>query len=124
MANILLATGDTRLYDVLSAEIMAEGHTIIWVADGQQAYEQTLTGDPGLVLLDLNLPVFNALELCGMLRGDPGVPPALPVFLLTDEDIEVHRLEKSRATGLFPKTHGVHELRDLLAAQIKPEAMP
>jgi len=124
MATILLATGDTGLYDVFAAELGGEGHDVIWATDGREAYDLALEQSPDLVFLDVSLPIFNALETCTMLRGDPDVPTTLPVVLLSDEDLDPHKIEKARATRLFPRTHLVQALRDLLAAHLGPEALP
>lgn len=121
MARVLIATMDSRQYDALSAEVSGEGHDVIWALDGKDAYDQTLAQAPELVFLDESLEVFNAFEVAEMFRGDPDVPAALPVFLLSDHAVEPHRFEHSGFTGQFTKTHGYHELRELLAAHIRPE---
>ncbi len=119
MARILVATSDTKLYDTLDAELSGDGHEVVWGAEGNEAYQLALSAPPDLVFLDQHLSVFDGFEVCGLLRGDPEVPRELPVILLSDEEIDPHRLEKVRATCRFPKTHLVQELRDLIAKYLR-----
>lgn len=115
MANILLATSDADLQSIIEAEVTALGYDLVWATDGLGAYDEALSAAPMLVLLDRRLEVFDGLEVCRRLREDPEVPDHLPVFLLTDEDLDPHTIEKARLTGIFPKTHGALETADLLA---------
>ena len=114
MSKVLVATADGGYLSVLEAEIEAEGHTVLWASDGQQAHEMTLSEAPELVLLDLSLPVFNGLETAEALRADPEVPADLPIILATDEDLHPHILERSGVTLHMPKSHAAQELRDVL----------
>lgn len=123
MANVLIATMDSLVGDALSSEVTGEGHDVIWVQDGKDACDEVLARRPALVFLELELPVFNAFEVVEILRGDPEVPDALPVFLLSDAMVEPHRFERAGFTGQFRKTHGYFELRELLAAWIDEESM-
>ena len=52
---------------------------------------------PDLVLLDINLPRMNGLELLAELRKD-GVVPRVPVIIVSTEG-EVHDIERGLAAG-------------------------
>lgn len=118
MPSILIATEDAALYEVFAAECMGEGHSVAWAVDGYEAQHSALTSGPDLVLLDPQLRIFNGFEACEALRADPQVPSRLPIFLLSDDEVNPHLLLRIRATGVFPKTHAAHELRELLSAQL------
>lgn len=124
MATILIATGDTAVFDILASEISAERHRVVWAVDGQEVYETVLSDCPDLVILDMPLPVFNAFETCRILRADPAVPPELPIFLLSDDELSGREREKTRLTGQIFKIHSVFEIRDLLVRHIPAEKMP
>ena len=114
MAKILLATGDAALHAVFEAELEGGGHEVIWAADGQEACALALAESPDLVLLEPNLPVFSGVETCVLLREDPEIPRYLPIMLVTDEEVNPHTVDKARVTEVFPKTHHVSELLDLV----------
>jgi len=120
MAIVLIATMDSVVFDTLSAEVAGEGHEVLWASNGQDAYDQTLSRKPDLLFVENALPIFNGFELVALLRGDPDVPPALPVLLIGDDAVEPHRFERSGFTAQFPKTHGYFELREVLAAHLRP----
>ena len=75
--------GDVRLTReaLLEAQVDAE---LVAVPDGEQALAY-LRGDaaiPELILLDLNLPKKNGLEVLEEVKGDPGLR-RVPVIMLT-----------------------------------------
>lgn len=113
MATVLIATMDSRAYDSLSSEIQGEGHEVLWASDGQEACE--LAARVELVFLDTALPVFSAYEAVALLRGDPDIPRALPVLLLSDDIPEPHEFERAGFTGQFRKSHSFCDVRELLS---------
>lgn len=121
--SVLIATEDSGLYAVLSAEIEALGFEVHWATDGHDALEIALGESPCVVFTDVTLAVFNGMELCEHLRADPLVPRELPIYLLSDDALEPHALERVGVTGVFPKTHGGDALRELVvsAAEAVPE---
>jgi len=124
MASILLATSDADLQSVIEAEITSLGYDVVWATDGLGAYDEALSLAPMLVLLDRHLEIFDGLEVCLRLREDPEVADHLPIFLLTDEDIDPRMLERAGVTSVFPKTHSASEIADLLAQYAALEFVP
>ena len=118
MATILIASEDTDCTDIFGAEVAALGHEVLLALTGQEACEMTLQSSPDLVLLDLQLPVFNAIETCRLLREDPDVSKNLPIFLIAKRDIDLRTLEQAGITGWISKDHAAYELHDLLARHL------
>jgi len=116
MARILLATQDTVLYETLDAELSGEGHETVWAPDGAEALALALEEALQAALLDRSLPVYPGLTLCAMLREDPDIDRGLPVYVLSDEALEPHAVERAGVTGVFPKTHEAGALRELVSA--------
>lgn len=115
MALVLIADDHEETSNVLSAELMADGHDVIVAATGQEAYARALSDSPDLVFLGPSLPVHDGYETCSLLRGDPEVPPRLPIILLGSTELDRRRMERVGATGSLPRGHGVSELRELLS---------
>ena len=115
MATILFASSDGALHGIFEAEIEGEGHTMLWAGDGQEAMELALAEQPDLVMLDLQLDIFDGLETCALLRQDPEIPRELPIVLLVSRDLDPHLVEKVGASQLFFKNHGAAELRETLS---------
>ncbi len=119
MAVVLIATSDSGLAITLSAEIEALGHEPLWEADGHTAHEAALESQPKVVFLDTNLPVHTGLELAALLRAEPDLPRELPVFLLSDDAVDTHTLERAGITALFPKAHDAATLRGILVEAVR-----
>ncbi|NUM54609.1 MAG: response regulator [Candidatus Hydrogenedentes bacterium] len=115
MALILVADDHEDTIAALSAELEAEGHKVICVSSGADAYERVLADGPGAVFLGPALAIHDGYETCSMLRADPDVPERLPVLLLGDTDLDRRRMERAGATGSFPREHGSADVRELLS---------
>jgi CheY-like chemotaxis protein len=118
MASVLIATDDAALAHILWSEIEGMGFEALWEVAGHTAFDTAIAHQPSVVLLDVNLPVHTGLELAALLRADPDLPRGLPVFLLTDDAVEPHTLERNGVTDVFPKTHDAAMLRELVVAAV------
>ena len=115
MARILIADDQTDTVSVLSAEIEAEGHEVSVALTGIEAYERALATAPDVVFLGPSLAVHDGYETCAMMRADPDVPARVPILMLGSTDLDQRRIERSGASGSFPREHGAAELRELLS---------
>jgi DNA-binding response OmpR family regulator len=64
------------------------------VGTGAAALKSVMEHPPGLVLLDLNLPFIDGLEVCRLLRGRPA-SASIPIIMVT-----ARTAEPDRITGL------------------------
>lgn len=55
------------LYDKLSLE----GFSVLKASDGKKGLDIALSEHPALILLDINLPVMNGIDMLKELRKDP-----------------------------------------------------
>lgn len=124
MARILIADDDSSAFEVMSVALAADGHEVLYAADGQEAYQKTLEAKPDLVFLDVMMPVFDGFETCRMLRDDPDVPAELPIVFLTSVDTVSKKFEEAGGTDYLPKRHMIQDLQDLLVRHLGPKAVP
>jgi DNA-binding response OmpR family regulator len=61
------------------------------VGTGAAALKSVMEDPPGLVLLDLNLPFIDGLEVCRLLRGRP-MSAAIPIIMVTARGAETDRV--------------------------------
>jgi DNA-binding response OmpR family regulator len=61
------------------------------VGTGAAALKSVMEDPPGLVLLDLNLPFIDGLEVCRLLRGRP-ISAAIPIIMVTARGAETDRV--------------------------------
>lgn len=70
--------------------------TILEAANGREGWQKALSGQPDLVVSDVNMPLMDGLELCKKIKGDERVRH-IPVILLTALSSEQDQL---RALGM------------------------
>jgi len=61
------------------------------VGTGSAALKAVMEEPPGLILLDLNLPFIDGLEVCRLLRGRPD-SAAIPIIMVTARTGETDRV--------------------------------
>lgn len=68
-AKILLVDDSVEVTDLLSAILAGPGHEVRVAQAGDLAVAQARTWQPEVVVLDLNLPGMDGLEVCRQLRN-------------------------------------------------------
>lgn len=91
---ILLVEDNELNRDMLMRRLSRAGHTVISAADGQQALERMVNEQPGLVLMDMNLPVMDGWTACRRARADERIAH-IPIIALT-----AHAMEQDRRKAL------------------------
>jgi len=86
VTSVLLAEDDRAISEPLARALRREGYNVTVRDDGPGALAAALSGDIGLVVLDLGLPEMDGLEVCRRLRERA---PLLPVLVLTARAEEV-----------------------------------
>jgi DNA-binding response OmpR family regulator len=74
MQKILLVEDDTGIITPLSLYIEQSGYSIVVCQDGSTALERFTTEKPTLVVLDINLPGKNGIEICEEIRAVSETP--------------------------------------------------
>lgn len=82
--KVLLVDDDVDLLDLTTYALRREGYTVLAAIDGVQALHRWEAETPDLVLLDINLPKLNGLEVCRRIRRESETP----IIMLTARDEE------------------------------------
>ncbi len=90
---VLIVDDDPELRSVLSAMLVNAGHVVDQAGDGPDALQKLATGEFDVVLLDINLPSMNGLDVLAQIRGLPN-PPL--VVVMTGDDTPEPLLEAVR----------------------------
>ncbi|MBD2517009.1 response regulator [Nostoc sp. FACHB-973] len=87
-AKVLIVDDDPVMLAGLSALLTPWGMEVTTLAEPQQFWEMLIATSPNLVVLDLEMPIVNGLELCQILRQDSqwGDLPVLVVTAHTDAE--------------------------------------
>lgn len=106
--RVLVVDDEESILDFVEMGLRYEGFEVELARDGQEALEAFARRRPDLVVLDLNLPGLDGLELCRRLRRSSDVP----IVMLTargDVDERVEGLEAG-ADDYLPKPFKFKEL--------------
>jgi DNA-binding response OmpR family regulator len=90
--RILVADDDREMVDLLTFWLKGHGYDIIRAFDGEQAISRWREGKPDLVILDVEMPKVDGLEVCRRMSGES---PALVLILTcrSGEQDEVRGLD-------------------------------
>jgi DNA-binding response OmpR family regulator len=88
--RILVVEDERTLAGFVEQALEAEGYAVTLAHDGETAEAEALTGDYGLVLLDVMLPGRSGLEVLDSVRARK---PEVPVILMTARGAIEQRVE-------------------------------
>ncbi len=86
--KILVVDDEPQILKVLQAYLEKEGYQVVSAMDGSLALEVFARENPTFVILDLNLPRLDGLEVCREIRRNSSVP----ILMLTARVEEVDKL--------------------------------
>src|SRR4051812_25828583 len=102
--RILVADDDRRVRQLVGLTLPAADYDLHYAEDGDEAVNSAYQLDPGLILLDLQMPRLDGLEVCMTLRSDPRTATT-PIVMLTgylNEDVQSQAL-KAGVNGILTK---------------------
>ncbi len=86
--KILVVDDERKIVDLVKLYLEKSGFSVVTAGDGAAALEAFRREKPHLVVLDLNLPEIDGLDVCRGLRRESNVP----IIMLTARDEETDRL--------------------------------
>ncbi|MGH1556999.1 DUF4153 domain-containing protein [Caulobacter segnis] len=86
--RILIVDDDPHIRQLLVFALEKAGFATIEAEDGEAALARAADAAPDLVVLDINMPRMNGLEVCRRLRGESDVP----ILFLSSRDEEIDRV--------------------------------
>jgi len=86
--RILIVDDDPHIREVLSFALAKAGMDTAEAGDGEAALQAVEARRPDLVVLDINMPRMDGLEVCRRLRAEG----ELPILFLSSRDDEVDRV--------------------------------
>jgi len=81
MPTILVVDDEPPILELVRYTLEDEQIRVLEAADGVQALEAALAARPDLILLDVQMPRLDGLEVCRRLRADPSLAGTRIVML-------------------------------------------
>ena len=97
MAKILLVEDNEMNRDMLTRRLERRGHEVLVAVDGAQGLALAQDTLPGLILMDMSLPIMDGWEATRQLKADPATS-SIPIIALTAHAMSEDR-EKALAAG-------------------------
>ena len=83
--KILVVDDSQDALNILEAVLKRGGFKVQVVSNGEEALRKIRKFPPDLVLLDMMMPKMDGLEVCRILKGDPGLSH-IPILMLSAKD--------------------------------------
>ena len=68
--NILVVEDDLDIRELISFNLVNEGHQVFEANDGEVGIDKARNNNPDLILLDLMLPGIQGLDVCRIIKSD------------------------------------------------------
>ncbi len=95
--RILLVEDNDENREMLGRRLKRRGHELHFAVNGAEAVALTKAETPGIVLMDLSLPVMDGWEATRQVKADPATR-AIPIIALTAHAMDGDR-ERAFAAG-------------------------
>ena len=96
-SEVLLVEDNDINRDMLTRRLSRAGLTVITAQDGETALETMRTAQPGVVLMDMTLPVLDGWEATQKAKTDPMIAN-IPIIALTAHAMTADR-ERAMTVG-------------------------
>jgi DNA-binding response OmpR family regulator/HPt (histidine-containing phosphotransfer) domain-containing protein len=103
-ASILIVDDDLLLLAGMTALLSSAGMTVTTLSEPNRFWETLEACNPDLLILDLDMPIYNGIELCRAVRTDP-CWTTLPIMFLTAHAaaLAIDRVFAAGADDFIPK---------------------
>jgi len=120
---ILIADDRPSSRELLRLVLERDGYDVLEAEDGEQAVDRARSGNPDLILLDLQMPGLDGYAVLATLRSEPRFR-RLPVLALTASAMRGDREKILEAgfTDYLAKPAGPELLRDTVARMLADAA--
>jgi len=95
-AKILLIEDDPQAVGILEPILISKGFSVAVAYDGLEGLEKVKAVSPDIMLVDIQMPRMNGLEVCRKVKNDP-LTRLIPVIMLTAMSDLENKLEALEA---------------------------
>jgi len=117
--KILIVDDEPDFVDALRMRLEANGYEVISAYDGQDGIDKAKKESPGLILLDLVMPMINGFTVLVKLKGDSKTMN-IPIVILTAKTESEYALDAGRlgANDYLVKPPGMQAVIDMVRKYI------
>jgi len=108
-ASVLIAEDDRAARESLRRALQLEGYDVRSVTNGAEALDEIRDAEPGVLLLDVSMPMIDGLTVARVLRSEGNRLPILMLTARTETSDRVAGLDAG-ADDYLPKPYQLDEL--------------
>lgn len=108
-AKILVVDDDQINLETICHTLEYYGHNVCPVEDGETALMAVLDFQPDLIILDINMPGMNGLEVCKRLQTEPSTSK-IPIIFLTGSKTDINKAFELGGVDYIVKPFNTHEV--------------
>jgi len=90
MKKVLICDDEPHILESVAYVARRQGYTVLTAENGDEAVRLAKAEQPGLVLLDLNMPIKSGYQACEEIKSDPNLRGTY-VIMLTAKGQEFDR---------------------------------
>ena len=98
---VLIADDDSGVRILAASALEAAGFEVAEATDGREALAYFKRAQPDLLILDLNMPFVDGVEVCRSLRGTAAAC-ATPILIMTEQGTPISRAVHATPCAMFP----------------------
>lgn len=91
MQKILIVEDNKNIQKLLELNLKDAGFEVVPAFDGKTGLDKARQLKPGLIILDINLPGINGIEVCKQLKAE-SLTKNIPLIILTVKKDEIDRV--------------------------------
>jgi len=115
MIKILVIDDDMDILLLMKAVLDKNGMMPVVSADASIADTLINELEPDIVLLDVNIPMYDGREICRQIKKER---PALPVLLFSARKVNAKDIQQSGADGFLEKPFDITQMLELIQSKI------
>jgi two-component system, chemotaxis family, chemotaxis protein CheY len=115
-APILVIDDDAAILDTVAEILIFEGYSVVTAANGADGLRYIEQSRPGLILLDMRMPVMDGWAFAHALRARGTAPP---IVVMTAAQDARRWAQEIGATGYLAKPFELHDLLDVVTRLYK-----
>jgi CheY-like chemotaxis protein len=124
MSNRILVVDDSRDFRMLMADLLgAVGYQVATAPNGGAAISQAVSFQPGLILMDVQMPEMDGCEACRRIKRHPELSD-IPVLLMSGDGGVAGKAVAAGADAFIPKPFHLDRLLSRIRALMGRDASP
>ncbi|MBN1966634.1 MAG: response regulator [Anaerolineae bacterium] len=125
LLNVLVVEDDRKTAESLAGQLTVLGHTVSTAYGPRMAIQRLSQVIPDVILMDINMPGVNGLEIVRFLRRDP-ITARVPVIIISaHESLDMmHAAMEAGANHYIVKPPTLEDIEKALEHVMRPAPPP